>query len=64
MGWTMIDVVNRMRQSGATIDTGNLSRIERGIQKPTPFIAEKLCALFGGEINEIHIIYPERVQQK
>lgn len=42
------------------IDTGNLSRIERGTQVPSKDLAEKLSKFFDGEINEIQIIYPER----
>jgi DNA-binding XRE family transcriptional regulator len=42
------------------IDPGNLSRIERGKQVPSKDLAEKLCQVFGGEVTETHIIYPER----
>ena len=42
------------------IDTGNLSRIERGLQTPSKELTEKLAKYFGGEITEIQIIYPER----
>lgn len=42
------------------IDTGNLSRIERGTQVPSKDLAEKLSKFFDGEIDEIQIIYPER----
>ena len=41
-------------------DVGNLSRIERGAQAPSPELAEKLCRFFDGEINEIQIFYPWR----
>lgn len=41
------------------IDTGNLSRIERGIQVPSKQLAEKLARFFG-DLNELQIIYPER----
>jgi transcriptional regulator with XRE-family HTH domain len=41
-------------------DVGNLSRIERGVQIPSRELAEKICEQFGGEINEIQLIYPER----
>lgn len=41
-------------------DVGNLSRIERGTQIPSRELAEKICAQFPGEINEIQLIYPER----
>lgn len=42
------------------IDTGNLSRIERGIQVPSKDLTEKLAKYFEGEVTETQIIYPER----
>lgn len=42
------------------IDTGNLSRIERGLQIPSKELAEKLVKLFDNEVTETQIIYPER----
>ena len=42
------------------IDTGNLSRIERGLQVPSKELTETLAKYFGGEITELQIIYPER----
>ena len=42
------------------IDTGNLSRIERGIQVPSKDLTEKLAQYFNGEVTETQIIYPER----
>lgn len=41
-------------------DTGNLSRIERGIQIPSKELAEGLVKYFDNEITETQIIYPER----
>ncbi|EAQ2491488.1 helix-turn-helix transcriptional regulator [Salmonella enterica] len=41
-------------------DPGNLSRMERGIQRPSPELAEKLAKLFCTELTEIQILYPER----
>ncbi|MDH1085967.1 helix-turn-helix domain-containing protein [Pantoea brenneri] len=41
-------------------DPGNLSRMERGLQKPTPLMAERLAKLFPGEVDELMILYPER----
>jgi len=43
------------------IDTGNLSRIERGLQIPSKELAEKLVKFFDNEITETQIIYPERI---
>lgn len=42
------------------IDTGNLSRIERGLQVPSKELAEKLVNHFDNEVTELQIIYPER----
>lgn len=41
-------------------DTGNLSRIERGLQVPSKTLAEKLVKFFDSEVTETQIIYPER----
>lgn len=41
-------------------DTGNLSRIERGLQVPSKDLAEALVKYFDNEITETQIIYPER----
>ncbi len=41
-------------------DPGNLSRMERAIQRPSAEVAEKLAELFGPKLTEIQIIYPER----
>lgn len=41
-------------------DVGNLSRIERGAQTPSKALAERICSVFTGEINELHLIYPSR----
>lgn len=59
-GWRLADVVDRLRVAGEVIDTGNLSRVERGVQRPSAGLAEKLCAVFEGDITEIHVLYPER----
>ncbi len=42
------------------IDPGNLSRIERGKQVPSKDLAERLSQVFGGQVSETQIIYPER----
>lgn len=41
-------------------DAGNMSRIERGVQRPSPEMAEKLARHFGYAITEMEILYPER----
>lgn len=46
-------------------DVGNLSRIERGHQRPSSELAEKICKQFpDGEITELHLIYPERYMKE
>lgn len=56
-------------QSGETIqqvaaavgvDSGNLSRIERGVQVPGRELTEKLAKYFDNKVTETQIIYPER----
>lgn len=42
------------------IDTGNLSRIERGLQVPSKDLTEKLAKFFDNEVTETQIIYLER----
>ena len=41
-------------------DVGNLSRIERGVQIPSKDLAQRICIVFRGSINEMQLIYPER----
>lgn len=42
------------------IDASHLSRIERGIQVPSPELAARLSRFFSGEISEMELLYPER----
>ena len=42
------------------IDTGNLSRIERGLQVPSKELTEKIVKFFGKGMTETKIIFPER----
>jgi transcriptional regulator with XRE-family HTH domain len=65
--WTLADVSARLAQLGDQVDTGNLSRIERGAQRASTSLAESLCKVFNIDIQEgqeglteIHILYPER----
>jgi transcriptional regulator with XRE-family HTH domain len=58
--WTLADVSARLALLGDSVDTGNLSRIERGTQRASAPLAESLCAVFEGELTEIHVLYPER----
>lgn len=59
--WTLHDVSERLVALGADrIDTGNLSRVERGEQRASISLAENLCQVFDGELTELHILYPER----
>lgn len=64
-GWRLADLVERLRAAGEETDTGNLSRIERGIQQPSPKMAESICKVFGKRsLTEIHVLYPDRFQEK
>lgn len=58
--WTLAELSARLAQVGEAVDTGNLSRIERGTQRVSTSLAESLCRVFDNEITEIHILYPER----
>ena len=58
--WTLADVSARLAELGDRVDSGNLSRIERGTQRASAPLAEKLAQVFEGELTEIHILYPER----
>ncbi|MDX7992982.1 helix-turn-helix transcriptional regulator [Xenorhabdus littoralis] len=58
LGLTLIQVA-----SAVGCDTGNLSRMERGLQKPTLNLAEKLVIFFDKKIDEIQILYPERFKR-
>lgn len=63
-GLTLSDVVASLALKGEHIDTGNLSRVERGIQQPSPRLAEALANVFAGSIDEMHVLYPERYMSK
>ncbi len=41
-------------------DAGNLSRIEKGNQKPSLQLAADLSKFFNEEISELELLYPER----
>ena len=41
-------------------DAGNMSRIERGQQRPSLEMAARLAKHFGYAITEMEILYPER----
>ncbi|WP_256587509.1 helix-turn-helix transcriptional regulator [Pseudomonas sp. HLS-6] len=58
--WTLADVSARLAALGDRFDSGNLSRVERGTQRASAALAEKLVQVFDGELTEIHILYPER----
>jgi len=42
------------------LNTGNISRLENGHNRPSPETAEKLVRYFNGALTELHLIYPER----
>jgi transcriptional regulator with XRE-family HTH domain len=54
-GQTIVEV-----SRAVSTDQGNLSRIERGEQKASTELAEKLAKHFGNEISEMEILYPDR----
>ena len=65
MGWRLADLVERLQAVGEITDTGNLSRIERGIQRPSTRMAESICKVFGKRsLTEIHVLYPDRFAEK
>ncbi len=39
--WTLADVTARVAELGDRLDSGNLSRVERGEQKASPALAER-----------------------
>jgi transcriptional regulator with XRE-family HTH domain len=64
---TPLQIVRRKHQKtlrevadAVSIDPGNLSRIERGVQTPSPELAESLSKYFANEVSEIEIFYPHR----
>lgn len=57
-GITLIDLGNKVGSN-----SGNLSRIERFEQTPSLGLAERIAALFAGELTEMHLLYPERYAQ-
>jgi transcriptional regulator with XRE-family HTH domain len=42
------------------LNTGNISRLENGHNRPSIETAEKLVQYFDGAITELHLLYPER----
>lgn len=63
-GWTLADVSGRLEALGVDrVDSGNLSRIERGTQRASAVLAANLCRAFDNEINEIQVLYPERFER-
>lgn len=63
-GWSLIDVVKRLEMLDYPFDTGNLSRVERDLQRASVDLAETLANVFGrASITEMQILYPERYEQ-
>lgn len=58
--WTLAEVSARLAALGDRVDPANLSRVERGAQKASTALAEKLVQVFEGDLTEMHILYPER----
>jgi putative transcriptional regulator len=42
------------------MDNSWISKLENGLNRPSPIVAEKIAALFRNELTEMHLIYPER----
>lgn len=64
-GWVLEDVVSRLRRIGGSADVGNLSRIERGLQKASVDLAASLVRVFGKRsLSEMQVLYPERYMEK
>ncbi|MGU5549174.1 helix-turn-helix domain-containing protein [Aeromonas hydrophila] len=53
--------INQLSQA-VGIDVGNLSRIERGLQKASLERAQRIADFFSQEISAMEIIYPEHRQ--
>jgi len=51
-GWTLQELVNQCAREGAPTDTGNLSRIERGDQIPTPRLRRTLAELLDLDVAD------------
>lgn len=49
---------------GTGVSACTLSRIENGLQKPSPGLAEKIAKHFGYAITEIQLLYPERFKNE
>lgn len=63
-GWSLDEVVKRLESIGVAFDTGNLSRVERGLQRASVDLAESLAKVFGKRaLNEMQVLYPERYRQ-
>lgn len=45
-------------------DTGNLSRIERGVQAPSASLAKKLAEHFGPPLTDAHVLCPDLFADK
>jgi transcriptional regulator with XRE-family HTH domain len=59
---TSIEVCRELKDKyGVSVDTGNLSRYERGKQSPSSETAAVLAAYYSKTgLTELHILYPER----
>jgi len=63
-GWSLAELCARLAAIGEQADTGNLSRIERGVQRPSAQMAENIVRVIGRKsLTEIHVIYPERFME-
>lgn len=64
-GKTLESVCREMGAIDVHIDVGNLSRIERGKQTPSPTVVQALAAVFAKQgLTELHILYPDRFEDQ
>jgi len=64
-GWSLLDVVKRLEMLDYQSDVGNLSRVERGVQRASTELAEALANVIGRSlVTEMQILYPERYEQQ
>ncbi len=47
-----------------SINHAHLSRMERMVAQPSADLAERIANYFGGEINEMQLLYPQRYTKR
>ncbi|MDX3033011.1 helix-turn-helix transcriptional regulator [Streptomyces scabiei] len=59
-GMTQLDLAEKCRAAGASVDESHISRIERGIYTPRPRLRAVLADLLGLDVEEIGLQGRER----